>query len=121
METTQDIELKDEWDEESAMKVLKHPTVDAKLWSEAVEWLMLYGPEEVRQILLNSAGTATNECFPDLKAKGYAADGQPCYSVDDLAKNLNISEDEARIMIQEKEKAHKLHHFIDEEDTMKVQ
>ncbi len=113
--------LQDEWDVDSAMQVLKHQTVDAKLWAEAVEWLMLYGPEEIRGLLLNASGTATHECFPDLQAKGYATDGQPCYDVEDLAKNLNISEDKARTMIQEKEKSHKIHHFIDEEDTMKVQ
>ena len=113
--------LQDEWDVDSAMQVLKHQTVDAKLWAEAVEWLMLYGPEEIREILLNASGTATHDCFPDLQAKGYAADGQPCYSVEDLAKNLNISEAEAKTMIQEKEKSHKIHHFIDEKDTMKVQ
>jgi hypothetical protein len=113
--------LKDEWDLVSAMAVLKHQTVDAKLWAEAVEWLMLYGPEDTREILLNASGTATHECFPGLQAKGYAADGMPCYSVKDLAKSLNISEEEAKAMIQEKEKSHNLHHFIDEQDTMKVQ
>ncbi len=115
------MELKDEWDVESAMKVLAHPTVDAQLWADAVEWLMLYGPEETRQLLLQASGTATHECFPDLKAKGYAADGQPCYNVEDLAKSLNISKEDAEEMIKEKEKSHKIHHFIDEEDTMKVQ
>ncbi len=115
------MELKDEWDVESAMKVLAHPTVDAKLWAEAVEWLMLFGPEETRQLLLQASGTATHECFPDLKAKGYAADGQPCYNVEDLAKSLNISKEDAEKMIKEKEKSHKVHHFIDEDDTMKVQ
>ena len=115
------MELKDEWDVESAMKVLRHPTVDAKLWAAAVEWLMLYGPEETRQLLLQASGTATHECFPDLQAKGYAADGQPCYNVEDLAKSLNISTNEAEEMIKEKEKLHKIHHFIDEDDTMKVQ
>lgn len=115
------MEFKNEWDLESAMQVLQHQTVDAKLWAEAVEWLMLYGPEEIREILLSSSGTATHECFPELQAKGYAPDGQPCYNVGDLAKSLYMREDEARTMIQEKEKAHKLHHFIDEKDTMKVQ
>ena len=115
------MELKDEWDVESAMAVLKHPTVDAKLWAEAVEWLILYGPEETRQLLLEASGTATHHCFPDLKAKGYAPDGQPCYTVEDLAKSLNITIDEAREMIKEKEKQHKIHHFIDESETMKVQ
>ena len=115
------MELKDEWNVESAMKVLEHPTVDAQLWGEAVEWLILYGPEEIRERLLNASGTASHECFPDLKAKGYAPDGQPCYSVKDLAKSLSIGEDEAKAMIKEKEKRHNLHHFIDEEDTLKVQ
>jgi len=113
--------LKEEWDVESAMQVVQHPTVDSKLWAEAVEWLILYGPDDIREILLSASGTATHQCFPDMQAIGYAADGQPCYTVEDLAKNLNISEEEARTIIQEKEKSHKLHHFIDEEDTMKVQ
>ena len=115
------MELKDEWDVDSAMAVLKHPTVDAKLWAEAVEWLMLYGPEKTRQLLLEASGTATHQCFPDLKARGYAPDGQPCYAVDDLARSLNVSIDEAREMIKKKERSHKIHHFIDEDDTMKVQ
>ncbi len=115
------MELKDNWDEKSAMEVLKHPTVDAKLWAEAVEWLILYGPPEIRELLLQASGTATHECFPELQAKGYAADGQPCYDVEDLAKNLNISTDEVKAMIKEKEKSQKIHHFIDEQDTMKVQ
>ncbi len=115
------MELKDSWDVQSAVQVLKHQTVDTRLWAEAVEWLMLYGPDSIRELLLNSSGVATHECFPDLRAKGYAPDGQACYSVDDLAKSLNISAEEAREMIKEKEKAHKIHHFIDEEDTIKVQ
>ncbi len=115
------MELKDEWDVPSAMRVLRHPTVDAKLWAEAVEWLLLYGPEETRQLLLEASGTATHTCFPDLVAKGYAPDGQPCYQVEDLAKNLNITSNEAKKLLMEKEKSHKIHHFIDEADTMKVQ
>ena len=115
------MELKDEWDIKSAMQVLQHQTVDAKLWAEAIEWLILYGPDSIREILLNASGTATHQCFPDLEAKGYAADGQPCYSVEDLAKSLHISEDEARKTLKEKETIHQVHHFIDEEDTMKVQ
>ncbi|MEN8199546.1 MAG: hypothetical protein ABFR63_05670 [Thermodesulfobacteriota bacterium] len=115
------MELKDKWDVESAMQVLQHQTVDAKLWAEAVEWLMLYGPDETRELLLQASGTATHQCFPDLEAKGYAPDGQPCYSVEELAKSLGMGEDEAREMIKEKEKSHKIPHFIDEDETMKVQ
>ncbi len=115
------MELKDQWDVDSAMQVLQHQTVDAKLWAEAVEWLILYGLENIRQLLLNSSGTATHECFPELQAKGYAADGQPCYNVKDLASSMQISEEEAKEMIKNKEEAHKIHHFIDEDETMKVQ
>ncbi len=121
MRNTLVMELKESWDLQSALKVLQHPTVDSKLWAEAVEWLMLYGPDTIRELLLHSSGTATHECFPELQAKGYAPDGQPCYSVVDLARSLGISEDEAREMLKEKEKEHKIPHFIDEEDTMKVQ
>lgn len=117
----QTMELKDNWDLKSAMQVLEHQTVDAKLWAEAVEWLMLYGPDETRELLLQASGAATHHCFPDLQAKGYAPDGQACYSVEDLAKNLNISKAEAKAMLIEKEKSHQIHHFIDEKDTMKVQ
>ena len=38
------MQAKDLWDLESAMKVLTHDSVDSKLWAEAVEWLILYGP-----------------------------------------------------------------------------
>ena len=115
------MQLKDEWDLEAAMRVLVHPTVDSKLWAEAVEWLILYGPEDTRQMLLEASGAATHQCFPELQAKGYAPDGQPCYSVEDLANELNITLDEAQDMIKEKERRHNIHHFIDEADTMKVQ
>ncbi len=115
------MDIKEQWDIESAMQVLQHQTVDAKIWAEAVEWLILYGPPQIRELLLQSSGTATHNCFPNLQAKGYAPDGQPCYSVAEMAKAMGISEDETREMLKEKEKAQGIHHFIDEEDTMKVQ
>lgn len=115
------MDLREQWDLQSALAVLKHQTVDGKIWAEAVEWLILYGPDNIRELLLDSSGTATHNCFPELQAKGYAPDGQPCYSVADMAKALGISEDDAREMLKAKEKAHHIHHFIDEDETMKVQ
>jgi hypothetical protein len=115
------MDLREQWDLQSALEVLKHQTVDAKTWAEAVEWLILYGPDSIRELLLDSSGTATYNCFPDLEAKGYSPDGQPCYNVADMANALEISEDEAREMLKTKEKAHHIHHFIDKEDTMKIQ
>ena len=49
-----------QWTLESALAVLEHPTVDSKLWAEAVEWLLVYGPPEVRELL-----TAVRDTGPD--------------------------------------------------------
>ena len=113
--------IKDQWTVETAMEILQHKTVDSKLWAEAVEWLILFGPEEVRELLLQSSGTATSQCFPELKATGYAPDGQPCYNVTEIACSLQISENEAREIIARKQDEHKMPHFIDEMETHKVQ
>jgi hypothetical protein len=115
------MDIKDQWSEETALQVLQNPTVDSKLWAEAVEWLILYGPEEVRDLLLQSSGTATSHCFPELKASGYAPDGQPCYTVAEIAQSLEISEDEAKEIITKKQEEHGMPHFIDEAETRKVQ
>ena len=101
------MDFKDQWDLEAAMKVLEHKTVDSKLWAEAVEWLMLYGPPEIQKLLMEASAHATATSFPELQPTGYTADGQPMYDVAYLAKELGISEDEVRIIIEEKEKQHK--------------
>jgi hypothetical protein len=97
------MEFKDLWDLESAMKVLSHETVDGKLWVEAVKWLILHGPVEIRQMLLDASSLATGTSFPDLRPSQYTADGQPCYNIKDLAKALNITESEVRIFLKQKE------------------
>ncbi len=111
----------DEWDLESAMAVLKHQSVDAKTWAEAVEWLLLYGPTDVQELLLQASSTATRNQFPELKATRYSRDGHPCYDIDAIAKSLNISEEEAKEIIAKKEMAHGVRHFVDEDETWKVQ
>ncbi len=111
----------EEWTLETALAVLEHKTVDAKLWAEAVEWLILHGPADLREILLQASGQATHDSFPELKAKGYSPDGQPCYSVSELAASLNINENEARQLLLEKQEKHGLPHFIAEDETLKVQ
>jgi hypothetical protein len=97
------MEFKDLWDLESAMKVLSHETVDGKLWVEAVQWLILHGPVEIRQLLLDASSLATGTSFPELKPSQYTADGQPCYDIKDLAKALNITESEVRNFLLRKE------------------
>ena len=111
------MESKDLWDLESAMKVLSHDSVDSKLWAEAVEWLILYGPPEIRQLLIDASTTATNSSFPDLKPTHYTADGQPCYDIAEFAKSLGIKEEEAKKILKQKEDEHQSQHFFDESDT----
>ncbi len=108
------MEFKDLWDLESAMQVLAHETVDGKLWAEAVEWLILHGPVEIRQLLLDASSLATGTSFPELKPSHYTSDGQPCYDIQDLAKSLNISELEVRDFLRQKDtESEKLHFFGD--------
>lgn len=97
------MEFKDLWDLESAMEVLSHETVDGKVWAEAVKWLILHGPPEIRQLLLDSSALATNTSFPDLRPSHFTSDGQPCYEIRDLAKSLNISEEEVRALLKDKD------------------
>jgi hypothetical protein len=114
------MEFKDHWSLENALKVLQHQSVDAKLWAEAVEWLLLYGPHEVQILLLHASGIATHQCFPELKINRYTEDGQPCYDIAGIARALGIDEEEAHRTIAEKEMAHQIRHFIEPDDIYTV-
>lgn len=98
--------LKDEWDLKSAMQVLEHKTVDSKLWAEAVEWLILYGPPEIQKLLLQASAQATESSFPELKPSHYTDDGLPYYDIAALAVELGTTEEEIRATIAQKETAH---------------
>lgn len=111
------MEFKELWDLDSAMQVLAHDTVDSKIWAEAVEWLMLYGPKEIRQLLLEASNTATASSFPELKPTHFSSDGQPCYDVAALARSLDIDEEEVREILRKKETEHQSMHFIEEDDS----
>jgi len=113
--------FEDEWDLKNALAVLRHQSVDAKTWAEAVEWLLLFGPSEIQELLLQASTMATDEHFPELKATGYTRDGQPCYDIDAVARTLNISTEKAKKIIAKKEMAHGMRHFIDEDETWKIQ
>jgi hypothetical protein len=114
------MESKDLWDLESAMKVLTHDSVDSKLWAEAVEWLILYGPPEIRQILIDASTTATNSSFPNLKPIHYTSDGQAFYDIGELAQSLGIDEDEARKILEKKEEEHQRLQFLDKNKSGSV-
>ncbi len=113
--------FKDSWTLENALQILQNPTVDSKLWAEAVEWLMLYGPEPIRQHLLSASMHATQKQFPNLKSAGCTNEGDVCYNIEDIAQALNIDIDEARRIIEKKEKSHNIRHGFSDIDTNKVQ
>jgi len=115
------MEFHEEWTLESALEILQHPTVDSTIWAEAVEWLMIYGPPEIQELLKQASGHATQESFPELKPQGYAPDGTPCYDISELAANVGISEEEAREKLQKMEAKHGMQHGFGEDDTSSLQ
>ncbi|MDW7773820.1 MAG: hypothetical protein SCH71_13115 [Desulfobulbaceae bacterium] len=114
-------EFKQEWTVESAMEILGHPTVDSRIWAEAVEWLLLYGPPEIQEILKQASSHAIGVEFPDLKPKSFTESGDPVYSIAEVAEQLGISEEEAAEVIARKEEKHGILHRVDEQNTRKMQ
>ncbi len=114
-------DFKQQWTLDAAMEILRHPTVDSRIWAEAVEWLLLYGPPEVRELLQQASGHATKESFPDLRPSGFTPDGEPCYDIADIARSLGISEEEAAMMVAEKEARHGIRQLFAEDETHKIQ
>ncbi len=106
------MDLKDQWDLDTALQVVQNKTVDSKLWAEAVEWLLLYGPPEVVSILLQASGHATEQVYPELQAANYTSDGTPIYDVSNLAKTLGLSEEEIRKIIENKHLSNGMTHFF---------
>ena len=113
--------FKQEWTVESAMKILQHPTVDSQIWASAVEWLMIYGPPEIREMLRQASAHATSTQFPELKPQRYGPDGSPCYDLAELARTLDISEEEVKARLLEKEDKHGIQHGFSEDDTTTLQ
>ena len=106
------MDFKDEWDLDTALKVVQNKTVDSKLWAEAVEWLLFYGPPEIVSILLQASGHATEQVFPELEAENYTSNGSPVYDVVKMAKKLGMTEEEVKRLIKNKELANKMTHFV---------
>ncbi len=114
-------DLRQQWDVEMAMAVLENKTVDGKLWAEAVEWLMLYGPPQIREILSQASSVATSECFPELRPTGYSPDGQPCYDVKVLSESLGLSQDEIMKKLGEMEIKQEAIHLYSADEVQKLQ
>lgn len=104
-----------------AMSVLENETVNSEVWSEAVEWLLLYGTPEIKDLILQASGMATNECFPELRAAGFTDDGQPCYDVKDLANALGISEEEVAEKMSSIEEHREVGQLFDKKQTYRIQ
>lgn len=113
--------FKEEWTVESATAILGHPTVESEIWAEAVEWLLVYGPPEIRKLLHQASGHATKKQFPNLKAQRFGPDGNPCYDIAALAQSLGISEEDARNQLLEKEMKHGVQHGYSDDDTTVLQ
>ncbi|PIE58283.1 MAG: hypothetical protein CSA33_03580 [Desulfobulbus propionicus] len=109
------------WNLETAMEILKHPTVDSTTWSEAVEWLLVHGPPTVKELLMSASEYATRESFPELKPGGYDTEGSPCYTISELAQALGITEEEAEKIIAEKEERHGVSHRRGSGETTPLQ
>ena len=103
------------------MAVLENKDVDSDTWAEAVEWLLLFGPPQVKELLTQASETAAQSCFPELTPTSYSPDGQPLYDLSQLAKALGLSEEETRQRLQEKEEKQGIRHLYSAEDAMKIQ
>lgn len=114
-------EFKNQWDVVMAMQVLIDPHVESRLWSEAVKWLLLYGPSEIRELIAQSSGFATNKCFPELKPEGFNAEGEPCYSLSELAAVLGMTDGEAKEKLADMGAAQQVQYLFGEDEVRKLQ
>lgn len=106
------MKFKEQWTLDAALQILENSTVDSKLWAEAVEWLMLYGPPEIQNLLLAASSSATASSFPNLTPSHYNEDGEACYNIAELATELHLTEEEVVSIIEEKERAHATEDFF---------
>ena len=82
------------WNLEMALEVLTSQNVDGDTWSDAVKWLLIYGPPGVREVIQQASTFAFSEYFPGLEAKGYTEEGHPYYDLNDLAGILDVPPEE---------------------------
>lgn len=104
--------LKEQWNFAMALAVLQNETVDSKLWSEAAEWMMVFGPPPLREVLRQASSLATQAHYPELTPRDYTPEGEPCYSIAEVARSLGISEEEALAKMAELEERHGTRHLF---------
>ncbi|MEW6221627.1 MAG: hypothetical protein AB1634_19135 [Thermodesulfobacteriota bacterium] len=113
--------FKDAYDLEMALAVVGSESVAWDTWVEAAKWLLLFGPDDLRQILTDSAGLSFQECFPSLKPVAYSEDGQPCYHLGQLAEVLGVDPAEAEQVLAETEWAADMRLLFTGDDTLTPQ
>ena len=113
--------FRNEWDLGMALQILHSETVDSQLWAEAVKWLFLFGPPEIREMISQASSMATGEFFPELAPIGYTDQGEPLYDIKKLAHSLGMSEEEALTKMAELEAEHDIQSLYDAQDTRTIQ
>jgi len=114
-------DFKNQWDLGMALEVLQSETVDSELWASAVKWLLLYGPPGIREVLQQASTMATHHCFPSLKPVGYDENGDPCYDISELARTLEIPEEEAGARLVDMETEHHVRQLMTGKELRKLQ
>lgn len=114
-------QFKDQWNLEMALEVLQSQTVDSKVWADAAKWLMLYGPPEIQEIIGQASNMATHAHFPNIVPKSFNGDGQPCYDIRDIAKALDVSEEEALAELARIEDEDGIQILVENKQSRKIQ
>lgn len=114
-------DFKEQWNLEMAMEVLGNRDVDGEVWSEAVKWLLLYGPPQVKEILGQASSHAFKEYLPQLQAKGYGENGQPYYDLGEIAEALGVEEDQVAARLAELHFEEGIEVFVEGDRVYKLQ
>ena len=113
-------DFKEQWDLEMALAVLSSETVDGGLWAEAVKWLLLYGPPELREVLVTASSDSFARCFPGVRVSGHSDSGQPYYALADLAEALGIPAAEAAKRLIELQSTLGVEFLVEDDRVYKV-
>jgi hypothetical protein len=109
------------WNLEMALEVVQNASIDEDTWSEAVAWLLLHGPPELKEVLCQASGHATCNCFPDLQPAGFNTDGEVCYDIDSLAQALGLPEEEIVVKLKEIEETQGAQQLYELSEAKKIQ
>lgn len=115
------MDFRDQWNIEMAMQVLVSDSIDSATWAEAVKWLILYGPIELQQVLLDASSHATGAYFPELKPAAFSREGEPLYRVDHLAEVLGADPENLKKTLDRSQAEAENVVLHEEEDTFKIQ